>query len=185
MTPSLPAPESVRPPCRWRWRRFLPRGNGPGDSVGGDTSGAAGRATGRSGAPRAVSPPSRGSEPRLEARGLEGRPGSGARAAHRQALRAEAPARPQAKASPVLTLRLPSLCGRDFSFLFFFLLFICYNYRFTGSCKNGTERFPTPFIRFPLEVVPHITSGRCHGREPTRGQRLCAVPRRFITHSFV
>lgn len=106
-------------------------------------------------------------------------------AAHRQALRAEAPARPQAKASPVLTLRPPSLCGRDFAFLFFFLLFICYNYRFTGSCKNGTERFPTPFIRFPLEVVPHITSGRCHGREPTRGQRLCAVPRRFITHSFV
>lgn len=68
---------------------------------------------------------------------------------------------------------------------FFFLLFICYNYRFTGSCKNGTERFPTPFIRFPLEVVPHITSGRCHGREPTQGQRLCAVPRRFITHSLV
>lgn len=95
------------------------------------------------------------------------------------------PPAPQAKASPVLTLRPPSLCGRDVSFLFFFLLFICYNYRFTGSCKNGTERFPTPFIRFPLEVVPHITSGRCHGREPTRGQRLCAVPRRFITHSFV
>lgn len=144
-----------------------------------------GRATGWSGAPRAVSPPSRGSEPRLEARGLEGRPGSGARCPSTgpQGRGSRPPPRPRPRpCSPCVR----HLCvAATFPFFFFFLLFICYNYRFTGSCKNGTERFPTPFIRFPLEVVPHITSGRCHGREPTRGQRLCAVPRRFITHSLV
>lgn len=184
MTPSLPAPESVRPPASGDGGGFCPGEMDPETLWVETPQVQPGRATGWSGAPRAVSPPSRGSEPRLEARGLEGRPGSGARAAHRQALRAEAPARP-----PGQGLARAHLASAIFVwprlFLFFFLLFICYNYRFTGSCKNGTERFPTPFIRFPLEVVPHITSGRCHGREPTRGQRLCAVPRRFITHSFV
>lgn len=95
------------------------------------------------------------------------------------------PPAPQAKASPVLAARPPSLCGRDFFFLsLFFLLFICYNYRFTGSCKNGTERFPTPFIRFPLEVVPHITSGRCHGREPTWATASVCSPAPFYHAQF-
>lgn len=185
MTPSLPAPESVRPPCRRRWRRFLPRGNGPGDSVGGDTSGAAGAGhRAERGTPGPCPRPPGGLNPGLRRGAWREGPGL-APAAHRQALRAEAPARPPGQGLARAHLASAIFVWPRLFLSFFFLLFICYNYRFTGSCKNGTERFPTPFIRFPLEVVPHITSGRCHGREPTRGQRLCAVPRRFITHSFV
>lgn len=105
----------------------------------------------------------------------------------RQPRRAGASARPRGPPPPK-----PGLCSQRFrhlcvaSTVFFFLLFIGYNYRVTGSCKNDTERFLTPFIQFPPVAVSYITTDWYHSREADVGtQRVCAVLCHFITRSFM